>query len=1429
MSANYREPQFLLPNCKNLKLPGTGTSVGSGLTEDRHSLYSMDFDGSSYIDTGFSLDNSYNALTLSGWVKYTSISNFTGTIFGGWTNNTLTGSTIIVYTVNNKIQVYYNNSGSLGSLTSTTTLSTGTWFNIALRFDGSTLKLYINGNEEASSSLSAINNLFGNLILGAFLNATQTGYQGFLNGELDEVAIFSRALSSSEITTLYNSGSPSNPMLLSGKPIAYYPLGEQARKPGTAEWRFPNEVLQGQAINFDGNDDFISISTNTLGITTAICISSWIKTSSTSGAKTIFCQSNRATRANFYLGQKHNYVQFGIYHPSGTTFINTQAYGIVSDNKWHNIVGTWDGTTNANSMKIYIDGNIAAQGTPLYTGIKNTTDRANFPRIGATYDNAEFFDGELSNIVVWDTDQSANITNIYNYGAPQTSYTVTPTAWYKLDKTSTFTGLNPNWHSALNLDGNNDYIDFGADSTLEITGNFTISTWVNLETMSGYRRIIGKANSNNTRANYGLGFFGGNRPGVIANATGSWFTNYSANPLSTGVWHHLVGVYDGSNFILYVNGSLDNSTSVSGFNIATAASATSGDSLLIGQIPSGIENFKGSISNTAIFKQAISAEDVKYLYNGGTPQTNISFEPTSWYKLDNTGTGIQDSGSASNNGTNNGATAVSSSVAVDEWVFENAVQSQTPNWSSALSFDGYASSDAITLGNTIGNGFTQITCSIWVKLSTAELANTSYYRNFLVKFSSGPGPAPFELRGNHSRGDSYDNKLFFRVNTDTGSYGFTDAGFALSEANRWYHIVGTYDGSNVKTFVDGVEKTSISANGTLISNSNNATIGFSTGTGGFDGEMSNAAIFNTALDLNAIKALYNNGQPEATISSSPVSWWKLDNTTTGIQDSIGSNNGTNNGATEIQTNVWTPRLNGESDTLPSTALVSSDLQFNSAYSSFSLNFDSASSDYVEINNPGNIIGYGENAFTFSGWINADSFSDQDGIFCRRQDTNNRIAIKLSLTSPFNGIMLQAANASVSGYSSWDNILNANRWYHICAIYDGTQSNNADRFKLWVDGVYQGARTSAGGTIPATLPNITSTNPIDISIDKQVGAPTRCFDGKIDEVSVFNKVLNQAEITSIYNNGYPKDITALSPISWWRLGEDAYFNGNDFIVPNQITGAPNGTSNGMPATALVADAPGSYAAGLGSSLALADRLGDAPLSTANSLSFNMTPENRISYPAGYVPTQANNIYSMAFDGTNDYVNAGTSLFTGAIINPISISCWIKTTVGSAWYGAIISKDLATNGNRNFLFQIASNNVYWQHSTNGNGLSSLIVNQSTYNVIDGNWHHIVVTYEAGSTSGTAEKKIYIDGELKATDPAATLNNIVNTTSVPIEIGRRGDSARYFDGNIDEVAIFDYALSARQVKQDIYNATASGKTADLNNNSNLTPPIAWYRMGD
>ena len=127
----------------------------------------------------------------------------------------------------------------------------------------------------------------------------------------------------------------------------------------------------------------------------------------------------------------------------------------------------------------------------------------------------------------------------------------------------------------------------------------------------------------------------------------------------------------------------------------------------------------------------------------------------------------------------------------------------------------------------------------------------------------------------------------------------------------------------------------------MVNSSQNVRIGDSSNSvDPFPGDISNVQVWNTQLtDADAL-SIYNNGQPSTTAFGSPISWWKLNNTASGIQDSgSASNNGTNNGATEVQTNVWTPRLNGESTTLPTSALTSSDLQFESPYSNFSLDFN----------------------------------------------------------------------------------------------------------------------------------------------------------------------------------------------------------------------------------------------------------------------------------------------------------------------------------------------------------------------------------------------------------------------------------------------------------------------------------------------------------
>ena len=74
---------------------------------------------------------------------------------------------------------------------------------------------------------------------------------------------------------------------------------------------------------------------------------------------------------------------------------------------------------------------------------------------------------------------------------------------------------------------------------------------------------------------------------------------------------------------------------------------------------------------------------------------------------------------------------------------------------------------------------------------------------------------------------------------------------------------------------------------------------------------------------------------------------------------------------------------------------------------------------------------------------------------------------------------------------------------------------------------------------------------------------------------------------------------------------------------------------------------------------------------------------------------------------------------------------------------------------------------------------------------------------------------------------------TTSPFSAIGFYSPSVgRYFNGNIDEVAIFDKVLTADQVKFDLYKPSlplGTNQTADIANNPNLPTPVAWYRMGD
>ncbi|MBE0537577.1 MAG: right-handed parallel beta-helix repeat-containing protein, partial [Phycisphaerae bacterium] len=162
-------------------------------------------------------------------------------------------------------------------------------------------------------------------------------------------------------------------------------------------------------------------------------------------------------------------------------------------------------------------------------------------------------------------------------------------------------------------------------------------------------------------------------------------------------------------------------------------------------------------------------------------------------------------------------------------------------------------------------------------------------------------------------------------------------------------------------------------------------------------------------------------------------------------------------------------------------------------------------------------------------------------------------------------------------------------------------------------------------------------------------------------------------------------------------------------------------------------------------------------------------------------------ALAFDGVDDYVVIEDWKGIGG---GRSRSCcaWIKTFDTA---GEIISWGMPAAGAR------------WNLVTEGNGRLRLEVGGgaivgSTV-VCDGQWHHVAAVLDNDGTPNVGEVRLYVDGAFDL--PSSAGNQVVNTVtgatdSRDVMIGAGASTARYFEGVIDEVRIYDRALLAEEV---------------------------------
>jgi len=126
------------------------------------------------------------------------------------------------------------------------------------------------------------------------------------------------------------------------------------------------------------------------------------------------------------------------------------------------------------------------------------------------------------------------------------------------------------------------------------------------------------------------------------------------------------------------------------------------------------------------------------------------------------------------------------------------------------------------------------------------------------------------------------------------------------------------------------------------------------------------------------------------------------------------------------------------------------------------------------------------------------------------------------------------------------------WHHWVVYSD---INNLNNCKLYCDGVLQTvASTVTSGSLMAY------TEGLNIGGDKASGGDY--FEGNIDEFAWFSTELTQSQITTIYNNGVPTDLSSMSGLSgYWRMGDP---NGQSSYptITDDSSNSNNGTMTNM---------------------------------------------------------------------------------------------------------------------------------------------------------------------------------------------------------------------------------------------------------------------------
>ncbi|MEX0672674.1 MAG: LamG domain-containing protein, partial [Candidatus Paceibacterota bacterium] len=412
----------------------------------------------------------------------------------------------------------------------------------------------------------------------------------------------------------------------------------------------------GQALEFDGVDDYVSHPDNSdfdLG-TGSLTATAWIKVKA-EAPYTRMAIVGKKTNSNNIEGWKLRIQQSGdnesmhLQHSlsDGSTNVATTWFDSIDRDVWTHVIVVID--RDQDEVRIYKNG-IEGESSDIsdYSGDPITNGQP--LRIGNQGTSAPF-EGLIDDVRVYDRALSDDeITGLYNATKPFTEnaprndqFTNGLVGYWSFDgpdvSGSTVDDVSGSSNDgtingdaspaigkigqAFEFDGDGDYVDAGDSASLDLTSAITMSTWVNIDTVSVRHNIMSKYDTSGSQRAYAMDMNtenDGNVAVFLGSPDGTSFDEVKSNDgyLSANTWHHVIFTWskneNGGNGRLFVDGE---EVSYESQETKTDDMNTNNVSFKIARTYTTDRDYSGKIDDVRIYNRSLSADEVQRLYQMG--------------------------------------------------------------------------------------------------------------------------------------------------------------------------------------------------------------------------------------------------------------------------------------------------------------------------------------------------------------------------------------------------------------------------------------------------------------------------------------------------------------------------------------------------------------------------------------------------------------------------------------------------------------------------------------------------------------------------------------------------------------------------------------------------------------------------------------------